>query len=119
MAEMTTLKTRLNSRLSGFTDSFLEGLITEAAIEHGYSAVANIPSHFETPIVLKAWIIGLQKLATDGAAYFSFKSSGQSVDKSMVSQNYAKMIPMAEKEYNRSIRRASGGQLNLTRTDGR
>lgn len=123
MADATTLTSRLLTRMPGRSNDELSGWLLEAAVQHGYAAIADVPASKETMIVMYARYIGLQAKAEETAENADINLSGKiSVNKASASGNYNNLIVQAWKDYKRAGGTLSAGKSSgaiLARADGR
>ncbi|HBX22668.1 MAG TPA: hypothetical protein DEF34_03370 [Desulfotomaculum sp.] len=127
MADLPTLTTRLLIRLPGRSSTELEGWITEAATQHDYATVADVPDKAVNAILAYAEYLGLKAKAAETAENAALNIKGIGVNKSGASGNYNALIKEALAQYRRDARKAgirplTGGSVTsgtVTRPDGR
>lgn len=127
MADLATLKSRLLIRLPGRSDSELGDWITEAATQHGYSTVADVPDKAANAILAYAEYLGLKAKAAETAENAALNIKGIGVNKSGASGNYNVLVKEALSQYRREARKAgikllTGGSVassTAVRPDGR
>lgn len=106
MASSRELEQRLAARFSGvpgITDADLTAWLTEAAYSYGYSPTTldTVPD-VETPLVLLlAQIQGARAIAFSTAHYFKYTDAEETVDKTMVSEQYRNMVTLLTADYTR------------------
>lgn len=105
MAYLIELTTRLKTRfrnVPGVEDADIDAWLTEALYTYGYSPLtaADIPDS-ETPLVLLlAQIQGVRAIAISVAHYFKYTDAEETVDKTMVSEQYRKLAADLTAQYN-------------------
>ncbi|MHB8183571.1 MAG: hypothetical protein ACYDDN_07485 [Candidatus Desulforudaceae bacterium] len=127
MADLATLRARLLIRLPGRSNTELDGWITEAATQHGYATVADVPDKAVNAILAYAEYLGLKAKATETAENAALNVKGLGVNKSGASGNYERLIKEAWRTYLREasrvgIRALGGGAVTsgaAVRPDGR
>jgi len=128
MADLATLRTRLLIRVPGRSNAELEGWITEAATQHRYTTVADVPDTAANAILAYAEYLGLKAKAAETAENAALSIPGKvSVNKSGASGNYANLIKEALAQYRREAKKAgikplTGGTVSsgtAVRSDGR
>jgi len=104
MASLRELEQRLATRFSGVpgvTDADLSAWLTEASYSYGYSPTTldTVPDA-ETPLVLLlAQIQGARAIAFSTAHYFKYTDAEETVDKTMVSEQYRDMATLLTADY--------------------
>ncbi|MCG8401372.1 MAG: hypothetical protein MJA84_07215 [Firmicutes bacterium] len=127
MADLQTLATRLLIRLPGRANTELESWVTEAALQHEYAAVADVPDRAANAILSYAEYLGLKAKAAETAENAALNIKGIGVNKSGASGNYSALVKDALAQYRREARKAGirsliGGAITgstVTRSDGR
>jgi len=122
MADLATLRIRLLTRLPGRSNDEVAGWLLESANEHGYSAIADVPTSKETIIIHYARYIALQAKAEETAENPSLNIKGLGINKSGASSNYSNLVINAWKDYKRAggpLSAAKASRVSLTRADGR
>lgn len=127
MADLITLRTRLLIRVPGRSNTELEGWITEAATQHGYATVTDVPDKAANAILAYAEYLGLKAKAAETAENAALNIKGIGVNKSGASGNYNALIKEALTQYRReavkaSIKPLTGGMVTsgtAVRPDGR
>lgn len=127
MADLVTLATRLLIRVPGRSNTELEGWITEAATQHDYVTVADVPETAANAILAYAEYLGLKAKAAETAENAALNIKGIGVNKSGASGNYANLIKEALSQYRREAKKAgikplTGGTVSsgtAVRSDGR
>lgn len=118
MADQTALRTRLKIHLPGMTNDELDGWLLEAAIQHNYNTLTEVPDAKGTMVMQYARYIALQAKATETAENADLNISGKmSINKTSASGNYSTLISRAWADY----RRAGGrlGAVVVSRTAAR
>lgn len=113
MANSTELAERLLRRFKGvpgFTLDDAMELVLEAKQVHGYAPDALIPSHKQRLILLYATVEGANQIAMSVAHYFKYSDGEESVDKSMIADNYRKLARDLKADYDeeKSLETGSG-----------
>ena len=104
MATYADLTLRLAARfrnVPGVEDADIGAWLTEALYTYGYSpqTVTDVPDA-ETPLVLLlAQIQGARAIAFSVAHYFKYTDAEESVDKTMVAEQYRKLAADLVKQY--------------------
>lgn|SRR5690625_4524166 len=104
MATLNELSQRLLNRFKdvpnvGVEDTY--GWIEMAMNEHGFSASDNVPTEYIPLVMLYAEADGTHQIALSTAYYFSFVDKDESVDKSMISEQYRKLSDGLWERYRR------------------
>lgn len=128
MADLATLRARLLIRVPGRSNGELEGWISEAATQHGYATVADVPDTAANAILAYVEYLGLKAKAAETAENAALTITGKvSVNKSGASGNYNALIKEALAQYRREavkagIKPLTGGMVSsgtAVRSDGR
>lgn len=122
MATSAELTERLYRRFKGvpnFTEMDAQALIDDSMSTHGLSPDADIPLDQTNRILLFAQSEGAWQVAFSVAHYFKFGDGEESVDKSMVSENYRKLAKDLREDYDAEInpRKGSVRFTTMTRLD--
>ena len=122
MADQTALRGRLAVYMPGTTNDELDGWLVEAAAQHDYSTVADVPDTKASMVLHYARYIALQAKAAETAENSDINIPGKvSINKTSASGNYNQLIKQAWSDYRRSGGRlgafAVGG--SVARADGR
>lgn len=83
----------------GFDEEDATDAIEDALLAHGYSPSDSVPEDDIRLILLHAQYKSAWKIAFSTAHYFKFTDGEESVDKSMISDNYRKLALSLESEY--------------------
>lgn len=116
MATKDELAERLVRRFKGvpnFTDSDAKELVNEALLVHGLDPSANIPETQTTLILLYAQAQGARQIAFSVAHYFRFSDGEESVDKSMVADNYRRLARDLQTDYDTEKGRLTGSNFRI------
>lgn len=127
MADLETLRTRLLIRLPGRSSTELEGWIIEAATQHDYATVADVPDKAANAVLVYAEYLGLKAKAAETAENAALNIEGIGVNKSGASGNYNALVKEALAQYRREavkagIKPLTGGTVTIgaaVRPDGR
>src|SRR5690625_3866734 len=102
MANRTELAERLYRRIKGVPNFDLDDaqeLVDESLEFYGYELSADVPANKESLILLYAQKEGAWQIAFSVAPYFGFTDGEESVDKSMVADNYRRLARDLQEEY--------------------
>lgn len=102
MANEAELTERLYRRFKGvpnFENTNAQELVEESLQAHGFAPSADVPSDEVKKILLYAQIQASWQIAFSVAHYFKFTDGEESVDKSMVSENYRKLAKDLQADY--------------------
>src|SRR5690625_4729097 len=102
MATHSELAGRLLKRFKGvpnFDITDAQELVDDAMQVHGLSLSAPVPDDKVTLILLYAQAEGARQIAISTAHYFRYNDAEESVDKSMVSEQYRKLAADLRREY--------------------
>ena len=116
MANKAELTERLYRRFKGVPNFELtdaEELVDESLKEHGYKPSADVPSDKEALILLYAQKEGAWQIAFSAAHYFRFSDGEESVDKSMVADNYRRLARDLQEEYEREAGKVFGNNFRI------
>lgn len=91
------------------TDEWVE----TAMNEHGYDAVSDVPTDDITLILTYAEADGAGQISLRTAFYFSYKDRDESVDKSMVSEQYRKLAEQLWNKYAQKKSERSGSRFRI------
>lgn len=118
---MADMKTRLATYLPGMTDDELDAWLLEAATQHGYTSLTDIPNTRANMIIHYARYVALQAKAAETAENAALNIKGIGVNKSGASGNYNQLIKQAFADYRRHGGRLGNAAVHsaLTRADGR
>lgn len=115
------LATRLYARLKGvpgFTDEEALLLVEDAMQEHGYAPTSSVPTDRTNLVLLYAQMQGAWQIAFGAAHYFKFTDGEESVDKSMVADNYRRLANALETKYASEKSKLFGNNFRImTRAD--
>lgn len=118
MATRDELAERLLRRFKGvpnFTVEDARELIDDAMQAHGLSPSDGVPADKQTMILLYAQHEGAWSVAMSVAHYFKYTDGEESVDKSMVSENYRKLARDLRDDYEREKSRIDGSAFVVMR----
>lgn len=107
------LKNRLQN-VSGVTDADIEAWVSEAKHEADLTEAENADAVFYLALT-----IAYEFIATNAANYFKYTDGEESVDKSMVFDNYLKLAEQARKQYRKYRRGRGASQTHVGRADCR
>ncbi len=123
---MEDVKERLTKRLSkipGVTPEDISDWFTEAEAEFSWCDEEEEKpecENDETALMYLALYIAYESIASNAARYFSFKDGEESIDKSMIFDNYMRLAKSARRNYARYLRGGFGAsQSHLSRADGK
>lgn len=115
MATITELSARLLKRFKNVPNVTAEDTTDwteEAFLAHGYTSSDNVPSDKETLILLAAQAEGAQQISLATAHFFSYTDGEESIDKSMISEQYRKLAKDLRDLYSRE-KAASGSAFRI------
>ncbi|MHC8516777.1 hypothetical protein [Sporosarcina sp. ITBMC105] len=118
MATSYDLVERLYRRFKGvpnFTMADAQELVDEALDYHGFEPSADVPNAKATLVILYAQIQGAWQVAFSVAHYFKFTDGEESVDKSMVADNYRKLARDLQTEYDKEVATQHGTAYRVMR----
>lgn len=116
MATKDELAERLARRFKGvpnFGYSDAEELVEESLLVHGLDTSADIPESQTTLILLYAQSQGAWQIAFSVAHYFRFSDGEESVDKSMVADNYRRLARELQTDYDTEKGRLTGSNFRI------
>ena len=116
MANKTELVERLNRRFKGVPNFGMEDaeeLVDESLTVHGLDPSADIPENQVTLVLLYAQTQGAWQIAFSVAHYFRFSDGEESVDKSMVAENYRRLARDLQEEYDREVGKIFGNNFRI------
>src|SRR5690625_2548357 len=111
MATRAELAERLLKRFRGvpnFDIDDAQELVEDALLVHGLDASAAVPDDRITVILLYAQAEGAWQIALSTAHYFRYGDAEESVDKSMISEQYRRLARDLRDEYNSERAREKG-----------
>lgn len=112
---MESVKERLTKRLSkiyGVTPEDISDWLAEAESEF------DGQDENDNALFYLALYIAYETIASDSARFFSFRDGEESVDKSMIFENYMKLAKQARRNYSRYLRGGfAASQTHLGRAD--
>src|SRR5690625_3390941 len=118
MAARDELAERLLRRFKGvpnFDITDAQELVDESLHVHGLDASADVPTDKETVVLLYAQFQGTRQIAYSVAHYFKFSDGEESVDKSMIADNYRKLAKDLQEDYEAEKGREFGSNFRIMR----
>lgn len=109
MADKQRLVERLLRRFKGvpnFDETDASELVQEAIDTHGKDASDDL-------LLLYAQVQGAWQIAFSVAHYFKFSDGEESVDKSMISDNYRKLARDLQEEYDKEVGKIFGNNFRI------
>lgn len=97
----------------GFTPEDANELIEDAMQAHGYAPTASVSADKVNIVLLYAQTQGAWQVAFSVAHYFKFTDGEESVDKSMVSENYRKLARDLQADYDAEQARLNGSKFRI------
>ncbi len=97
--ELTERLLRRFKGVPGFEEADASDLIKEAMQAHGYALEDSVSSDDITLVMLYAQVQAAWQIAFSVAHYFKFTDGEESVDKSMISDNYRKLASDLQADY--------------------
>jgi len=116
MASKDELVERLQRRFKGvpnFGKEDAEELIEESLIFHGLDPSAIIPDKDVTLVLLYAQAQGAWQIAFSVAHYFRFSDGEETVDKSMVADNYRRLARDLQTDYEKEKGKVLGNNFRI------
>lgn len=116
MATSDELAERLLQRFKGVPNFELtdaQELVKESLRVHGLDSSKAVPIDKETLVLLYAQTQGAWQIALSVAHYFSFTDGEESVDKSMIADNYRRLARDFQVDYELETGRLSGNNFRL------
>mgnify|MGYP001188996177 CR=1 FL=1 len=116
MATKSELTERLARRFKGvpnFDMTDAQELVDESLRYHGIDPSADVPADKESVVLLYAQIQGAWQIAFAVAHYFKFTDGEESVDKSMVADNYRRLARDLQEEYEREADKVFGNNFRI------
>lgn len=109
---------RMFKGVPNFTEEDALELVEDALAEHGIAPTDSVPSDKVRLITLYAQMRGAWQIAFSVAHYFRFTDGEESVDKSMVADNYRRLAQNLQRDYDIENGRLSGNRFRtMTRID--
>lgn len=105
MATLDELSNRLLGRFKDVPNVEVTDVVewVETAMnEHGYAGTDTVPTNVVPIIMLHAEADGATQVALRTAHYFSFVDKDESIDKSMLSEQYRRLAEILWKRYRRN-----------------
>lgn len=126
MADQATLASRIVGR-TGRTSEEANAWLVEAAVQHGYATVGDVPTDYSEPLLCYAEHVGFKLLASRYAGKGSINIPDQiATNKSSVSANFR---TLAQDAYTAYVQKATSAGMTVlgagvtcskvVRTDGR
>jgi hypothetical protein len=122
MATVSELAQRLLTRFKNVPNVATEDThawVEDSALEHGYSADADIPDDKQSLILLYAQANGTEQVALNTAHYFSYSDGDESVTKAGTSQRYLQIARELWDRYQLSRQRRPASSAYPKRADQR
>lgn len=116
MATSAELAERLYRRFKGvpnFDMADAQELVDESLRYHGLYPSADVPSDRESIVLLYAQIQGAWQIAFSVAHYFRFTDGEETVDKSMLADNYRNLAKDLQSEYDIESSKVSGSKFRI------
>jgi hypothetical protein len=118
MATVSDLANRLLKKFKNVPNVTIEDAtdwVTEAAYQHGYESPESVPDKETGLLLLLAQAEGARNIAVSVAHYFKYTDSEETVDKSMVSEQYRKLAKDLSEEYERKKAALNGATFKIAR----
>lgn len=112
MAVISELSVKLLTRFQDVPNVGLEDVtnwVEWSFMEHGYRTDQNIPTSAVPLVLLHAEADGTSQIALRTAYYFEYKDGEESVDKSMVSDQFRTLADKLWERYNRKKSEGTDG----------
>lgn len=113
-----TLETRLLSKFKNVPNVTIEDAETwlnEAAFQYGYESPENVPTRETGLLLLLAQAEGARNIAMSVAHYFKYNDAEESVDKTMIAEQYRKLAQDLRGEYTRNKAELNGASFKAMR----
>ena len=111
--ELAELLQRRFKGVPGFTPEDADELITDAMRTHGYAPTDGVKEGDINLIVLYAQVQGTWQIAMSVAHYFSFSDGEESVDKSMIADNYRRLAKDLQIDYDTEKGKQFGNNFRI------
>lgn len=118
MATKAELVERLYRRFKGvpnFSIEDAEELVEESLKVHGYEPSADVSADKESLVLLYAQKEGAWNIAFSVAHYFRFSDGEETVDKSMVADNYRRLARDLQTDYEKEKGKILGNNFKIMR----
>lgn len=106
MEDLVTLILPKFSGVPGVDESTVERWVKEAAFQHGYNDIKDVPAVDKNALINLIMAVACSELAVNAVHYFRWQDGEEMVDKSMVPIQYRQMAQFYMNEY----QKASGGR---------
>ncbi len=116
MATSADLAERLYRRFKGVPNFELadaQELVDDSLRYHGLDPSADVPRDKESIVVLYAQVQGAWQIAFSVAHYFKFTDGEESVDKSMIANNYRSLAKDLQVEYDAEMGKFNGNNFRI------
>ncbi|MGM0836039.1 MAG: hypothetical protein ACQEV7_07770 [Bacillota bacterium] len=113
-----TLESRLLSKFKNVPNVALEDAVAwlaEAAFQYGYESPDLVPAKESALLLLLAQAEGARNIAMSVAHYFKYQDAEESVDKTMLAEQYRKLANDLRAEYKRNKAELSGSAFRAMR----
>jgi hypothetical protein len=120
MANLTELSDRLLRRFKNVPNVTAEDTTDwaeESMLIHGYILSDDVPSNEEVLVLLYAQAEGSLQISLASAHYFKYTDGEESVDKTMISEQYRKLSKDLRDEYARKKAVSSSKAVFMKRVD--
>ena len=97
----------------GFTEEEAESLVLDAMRTHGYAPSDSVKPDEVNLVLLYAQYNGAWQIAFSVAHYFRFTDGEESVDKSMVADNYRRLARDLQEEYDKENGKIFGSNFRI------
>lgn len=111
--ELAELLLKRFKGVPGFTAEDAEELVEDAMRSHGFTPTDSVPSDQVSLVLLFAQYQGAWRIAFSVAHYFKYQDGEESVDKSMVAENYRNLAKDLQSEYEREKAKKSGSGFSV------
>lgn len=116
MASSNELSQRLLTRFKDVPNvdsSDTDEWVVTSMNEHGYDAMSDVPTEDITLVLTYAEADGAEQIALRTAYYFTFTDKDESVDKSMVSEQFRKLAVQLRNKYAQKKSERSGSRFRI------
>lgn len=111
-----TLATRLHNKFKNVPNVTLEDCeswVGDAIMLHGYEPTQEVPVTERPLVIMLGQSIGARDIALQVAHYFSYQDGDESVDKTMLAEQYRNMANEFLQAYNESKSRILGSNFTI------
>lgn len=111
--ELAELLLKRFKGVPGFTEADADDLIEDAMRTHGYAPTDSVKDSEVNLVLLYAQTQGTWQIAMSVAHYFSFSDGEESVDKSMIADNYRRLARDLKNDYDTEKGKQFGNNFRI------